>query len=144
MPDTCSMVRISEIHAYSRAAKTYLATLGSSDLDLLPHEIVGCALLVDYRRHCHDAFLLHTTAISLQGSQLSRANSSAHAELVTIDMLTESAVRALRWRTQHGYPPAMGVAAAMAICAGLLIVPLRGNPPTWHGQKFMPAGHAMA
>jgi hypothetical protein len=46
--------------------------------------------------------------------------------------------------TQHGYPLAMGVAAAMAICAGLLIVPLRGNPPTWHGQKFIPAGHAMA
>jgi OFA family oxalate/formate antiporter-like MFS transporter len=45
--------------------------------------------------------------------------------------------------TQHGYPVAMGVAAAMAVCAGLLIVPLRGNPPTWHGQKFIPAGHAM-
>jgi MFS transporter, OFA family, oxalate/formate antiporter len=46
--------------------------------------------------------------------------------------------------TQRRYPVAMGVAAAMAVCAGLLIVPLRGNPPTWHGQKFMPAGHAMA
>jgi hypothetical protein len=56
--DTCSMVRISEIHADGRAAKTYLATLGRPDLDLLPHEVVGCAFLVDYRRHSHDAFLL--------------------------------------------------------------------------------------
>jgi hypothetical protein len=56
--DTCPMVRISEIHADGRAAKTYLATHGRPDLDLLPHEIVGCAFLVDYRRHSHDAFLL--------------------------------------------------------------------------------------
>src|SRR6201997_4498209 len=56
--DTCSMVRISEIHADSPAAKTYLAKLGSPDLDLLPHKVVGCAFLVDYRRHSHDAFLL--------------------------------------------------------------------------------------
>jgi hypothetical protein len=52
------MVRISEIHADGRAAKTYLATLGRPDLDLLPHEVVGCAFLVDYRRHSHDAFFL--------------------------------------------------------------------------------------
>jgi MFS transporter, OFA family, oxalate/formate antiporter len=31
--------------------------------------------------------------------------------------------------TQHGYPVAIGVAAAMSICAGLLIVPLKSNPP---------------
>src|SRR5262249_45876266 len=75
--DTCSMVRISEIHADGRAAKTYLATLGRSDLDLLPHEVVGRAFLVDYRRHSHDAFLLLLGAFLLRGSQLSRANSSA-------------------------------------------------------------------
>jgi OFA family oxalate/formate antiporter-like MFS transporter len=46
--------------------------------------------------------------------------------------------------TQHGYPVAMSVAAAMAICAGLLIVPLKGNPPTRHEQKFITAGHAVA
>src|SRR6516165_6294008 len=56
--DTCSMVRISEIHTDGRAAKTYFATLGRPDLDLLPHEVVGCAFLVDYCRHSHDAFLL--------------------------------------------------------------------------------------
>jgi hypothetical protein len=60
--DTCSMVRISEIHADGRAAKTYLATRGRPDLDLLPHEVVGCAFLVDYRRHSHDAFLLLLTS----------------------------------------------------------------------------------
>src|SRR5262249_45277436 len=101
MRDTCSMVRISEIHAYSRAAKTYLAALGTLDLDLLPHEVVGWAFLVDDRRHCHDAFLLHATAICLRSSQLSRANSSARAELFTtayterIDLVT--AVRT--WKT---------------------------------------------
>jgi len=42
--------------------------------------------------------------------------------------------------TQHGYPVAMGAAAAMAVCAGLLIVPLRGNAPVWHGERFVPAG----
>jgi OFA family oxalate/formate antiporter-like MFS transporter len=31
--------------------------------------------------------------------------------------------------TQHGYPVAMGAAAVMAICAGLLIIPLKNNPP---------------
>jgi MFS transporter, OFA family, oxalate/formate antiporter len=46
--------------------------------------------------------------------------------------------------TQHGYPVAMGVAAAMAICAGLLIVPLKNSPPLWHGQRLVPAGHAAA
>src|SRR5262245_261828 len=92
MRDTCSMVRISEIHAYSRAAKTYLATLGNPDLDLLPHEVVGWAFLVDYGRHSHDAFSCYS-ALMRRGSQLSRANSSAHAELFTIDMLTVSAVR---------------------------------------------------
>src|SRR5262249_54520562 len=90
--DACSMVRISEIDADGRAAETYLATLGNSDLDLLPHEVVGCAFLVDYRRHRHDAFLLHTTAIWLRGSQLSRADSSACAELSWIDMLTRAAI----------------------------------------------------
>src|SRR5262249_22310375 len=55
--DTCSMVRVGEIHADGRAAKTYLAVLGSPDLDLLPHEVVGCAFLVDDRSHSHDAFL---------------------------------------------------------------------------------------
>jgi hypothetical protein len=52
------MVRISEVHADGRAAKTYLATLRSPDLDLLPDEVVGCSFLVDYRPHPHDAFLL--------------------------------------------------------------------------------------
>src|SRR6516164_1773501 len=56
--DTCSMIRISKIHADGRAAKTYLTGPGSPDLDLFPHEVVGCAFLVDYRRHSHGAFLL--------------------------------------------------------------------------------------
>src|SRR5215469_2435590 len=85
--DTCSMVGISEIHADGRAAKTYLATLGRPDLNLLPHEVVGCAFLVDYCRHSHDAFLLLLGAFLLRGSQLSRGNSSAHAKLFSIDML---------------------------------------------------------
>ena len=46
--------------------------------------------------------------------------------------------------SEHGYPVAMGAAAAMAICAGLLIVPLRHNAPTWHGEQSLPAGHAAA
>jgi hypothetical protein len=45
-----------------------------ADLDLLPHEVLGCAFLVDYRRHSHDAFLLLLGAFLLRGSQLSRAN----------------------------------------------------------------------
>ena len=44
--------------------------------------------------------------------------------------------------SEHGYPVAMGAAAAMAICAGLLIIPLRNNAPVWHGEGFVPAGHA--
>ncbi len=56
--NTCSMVRVGEIHADRRAAKTHLPMLGRSDLDLLPHKVVGCAFLVDYRRHYHDAFPL--------------------------------------------------------------------------------------
>jgi len=43
--------------------------------------------------------------------------------------------------SQHGYPVAMGAAAAMAVCAGLLIIPLRGHAPIWHGRRFIPAGH---
>src|SRR5260221_12976325 len=89
--DTCSMVRVSEIHADGRAAKTYLAAPGRPDLNLLPHEVVGCAFLVDYRRHSHDAFLLLQPFL-LRGSQLSHANSLAHAELSSIDMLPVSAI----------------------------------------------------
>src|SRR5947207_15546775 len=85
------MVRVSEIHADGRAAKTYLAAPGRPDLDLLPHEVVRCAFLVDYRRHSHDAFLLLQPFL-LRGSQLSRANSLAHAELSSIDMLPVSAI----------------------------------------------------
>jgi OFA family oxalate/formate antiporter-like MFS transporter len=36
--------------------------------------------------------------------------------------------------TQHGYPFAMGVAAVMAVVAGLLIIPLKAKPPVWHGN----------
>src|SRR5262249_13348466 len=54
--DTCAMVGISEIHPYGRAAKTDLATFGRPDLDLLPHEAVGWALLVNYVCHSHDAY----------------------------------------------------------------------------------------
>jgi MFS transporter, OFA family, oxalate/formate antiporter len=43
--------------------------------------------------------------------------------------------------TQHGYPVAMGAAAAMAVCAGLLIIPLRNNAPIWHGRRVVPAGY---
>ena len=85
------MVCISKIHADGRAAKTYLATLGTPDLDLLLHEVVGCPFLVDYRRHSHDASLLLLNIVAThscrRGSQLSRANSLAHAELSWIDML---------------------------------------------------------
>jgi MFS transporter, OFA family, oxalate/formate antiporter len=34
--------------------------------------------------------------------------------------------------TQHGYPVTMAIAALMAICAGLLIIPLKNNQPAWH------------
>jgi len=43
--------------------------------------------------------------------------------------------------TQHGYPVAMGAAAAMAVCAGLLIIPLRNNAPIWQRGLSIPAGH---
>ena len=47
--------------------------------------------------------------------------------------------------TQHGYPVAMSVAAAMAVCAGLLIVPLKNNPPVWQEEhELIHAGHATA
>jgi OFA family oxalate/formate antiporter-like MFS transporter len=45
--------------------------------------------------------------------------------------------------TQHGYPFAMTVAAAMAIGAGLLIIPLKSSPPIWHGGQAM-AGRQVA
>jgi hypothetical protein len=80
------MIRISEIHADGLVAKTHLATLGNPDLDLLPHEVVGWTFLVDYRRHSHDAFSCYS-ALMRRGSKLSRANSSAHAELFSIDMV---------------------------------------------------------
>ena len=86
------MVRISEIHTDGRAAKTYLAALGGRDFDLVPHEVIGSAFLVDYRRHCHDAFLLLATAIWLRGSQWSRAISLAHAKLFSIDRLPISTI----------------------------------------------------
>ena len=45
--------------------------------------------------------------------------------------------------TQNGFPFAMGVAGVMAIVAGLLIVPLKYNPPVWKGagaRDELPAG----
>src|SRR5262249_54551808 len=86
-----SMVCIGEVHADRRAAKTNLAILGSSDLYRFPHEVVGCAFLVDHRRHSHGACSC-CSAFLLRGSQLFRANSSAHAELFSIDMLLVSAI----------------------------------------------------
>ena len=88
------MLRISKIHADRRAAKTYLATLGSPDLNLLPHEVFGCAFFMDHRRHRHDAFLrlLNVVDVYLRGSHMSRANSSARAKLFSIDMLPVSAI----------------------------------------------------
>ena len=44
--------------------------------------------------------------------------------------------------TDNGYPFAMGVAALMAVCAGLLIIPLRHHQPVWQGEAQIPAGHA--
>lgn len=41
--------------------------------------------------------------------------------------------------TQNGYPVAMGVAAVMAICAGLLIIPLRHHQPVWGREGAMPS-----
>ena len=43
--------------------------------------------------------------------------------------------------TQHGYPFAMAVSALMAICAGLLIVPLKHRQPGWQTQPTLPVGH---
>ena len=37
--------------------------------------------------------------------------------------------------TQHGFPFAMGVAGAMAIVAGLLIIPLKHSPPVWKKSR---------
>src|SRR5712691_5507424 len=86
--DTCSMVRISEIHADGRAAKTYLATLGRPDLDLLPHEVVGCAFLVDYRRHSHDAFLLLLNVVAtFHTSRVLPQTSDCHVRVVDINAL---------------------------------------------------------
>lgn len=39
---------------------------------------------------------------------------------------------------QQGFSFAMGVAAAMAICAGLLIIPLRQSPPVWNAITAPP------
>jgi MFS transporter, OFA family, oxalate/formate antiporter len=41
--------------------------------------------------------------------------------------------------TQHGYPFGMGVAAVMAICAGLLIIPLKRHQPIWASAAGMSA-----
>ena len=46
--------------------------------------------------------------------------------------------------TQHGYPFAMTVAAAMAIGAGLLIFPLKKSPPVWHGDRVASSAGGMA
>jgi OFA family oxalate/formate antiporter-like MFS transporter len=45
---------------------------------------------------------------------------------------------------QNGYPVAMGVAAIMAIAAGLLIIPLKKSPPVWHGEAVARAGQVAA
>jgi DNA-binding transcriptional ArsR family regulator len=66
--------------------------LGRPDLDLVQREIVGCAFPVDYRRLSHDASSCYTSHYMGRGSQLSRANSSAHAKLSSIDMLPVSAI----------------------------------------------------
>ncbi len=81
------MIRISEIHADGRAAKTYLAAPGSPDLDLLPNEVVGCAFLVDYRRHSHDVFLL-LQRILAAGFAIERRERVRHGvnKLFSIDM----------------------------------------------------------
>lgn len=46
--------------------------------------------------------------------------------------------------TQSGYPVAMGVAAIMAVVAGLLILPLKARPPVWHGDAVVPPRAAPA
>ena len=45
---------------------------------------------------------------------------------------------------QHGYQFSMGVAAVMAIVAGLLIIPLKGNPPFGKKAEGYPAREAAA
>ena len=45
---------------------------------------------------------------------------------------------------QHGFPVAMGAAAAMAVCAGLLIIPLKGSPPVWREEEVIPRHRAAA
>jgi hypothetical protein len=40
-----------------------LAMPGRPDLDLLPHEVVGRAFLVDHRRHSHERILAARLAI---------------------------------------------------------------------------------
>src|SRR5215471_10504949 len=45
MRDTGSMIGIGEIYANGGAAKTYLPVPRGPDVDLLPHEVVGCAFL---------------------------------------------------------------------------------------------------
>jgi OFA family oxalate/formate antiporter-like MFS transporter len=45
--------------------------------------------------------------------------------------------------TQNGFPFAMGIAGAIAIVAGLLIIPLKYAPPIWSGEpgeRPLPAG----
>ena len=44
-----------------------------------------------------------------------------------------------RFDHPHGFPVAIGVAAIMAVVAGLLIIPLKTNPPIWQGDKI-PSG----
>jgi len=39
--------------------------------------------------------------------------------------------------SEHGYPAAMGTAAVLAICAGLVILPLKGNPPVWRSKQLI-------
>jgi MFS transporter, OFA family, oxalate/formate antiporter len=44
---------------------------------------------------------------------------------------------------EHGYSFAMGIAAVMAVCAGLLIIPLKNRPPVWsQAARGVPSGHA--
>ncbi len=42
--------------------------------------------------------------------------------------------------TQNGYPFAMGVAALMAVCAGLLIIPLKNHQPVWGEEPGVTRG----
>ena len=38
---------------------------------------------------------------------------------------------------EHGYPVAMGVAAVLAVCAGLLIIPLKNSPLVWRSEEIL-------